>query len=392
MEYLLTLSNYFREFFLTGLLGILIFFTINIGNKYVDEKKQFKITKKQIIYFMIILTVVYTFFKIYTSSNIISELFSIFFISIIIAYLLNPLVNYLEEKGLSRLWGVLLVYFVLIGSIIVIFISILPSIVEELKNLIAVLPTYFNSINEFFNDFSKIYSDNIDNLPVQFQSLKESFNENLSSLQNIVTQGFKNIGKSTINMFSKAFNLFIIPIVSFYFIKDKEYFKKKICLLIPKKYRNDTLKISREIDNSLGKFVRGQLIVASFVGIATAIGLLILGINYALTIGLLAGVANIIPYFGPIIGIIPAVTFALLEEPIKALWVVLLFLIIQQIEGNILSPKIVGESVGLHPVAVILSLLVGGSLMGIIGMLLAVPIVTVLRIIIRFIIDKLTEI
>ena len=117
------------------------------------------------------------------------------------------------------------------------------------------------------------------------------------------------------------------------------------------------------------------------MGVSTTIALALLKINFAFIIGMLAGLADIIPYFGPVIGIIPAVFFAILESPIKALWVIIIFTIIQQVENDIITPKVVGESVGIHPVTVMLSLIIGGRFFGILGMVLAIPVVAILKII-----------
>lgn len=142
------------------------------------------------------------------------------------------------------------------------------------------------------------------------------------------------------------------------------------------------------MDKSISQFIRGRIIVGIFVGITTTIALFILNIDFAFSIGMLAGIADIIPYFGPVIGIIPAVFFALLEGPLKALWVIITFTTIQQIENNIITPKVVGESVGIHPVTVIISLILGGGFFGILGMILAIPVVAVVKILYSYIVEK----
>ncbi|EOC99954.1 AI-2E family transporter [Caldisalinibacter kiritimatiensis] len=391
MEILLTMFIYLKSFFVVALLGISIYFLINIGNSFVKEEKQFKITKKQLYYSIAIIVLILLLYQLYKIASGITSLITPIFISIIFAYLFNPLVNLMEDRGIKRLWGVLLVYLAIIAIVMILSFTIIPKISIEFKKLIDLLPNYFSQLNTYFNEIYNLYSENIENLPPQFQGINDAIRSNLSNIQETLVLTLRNITNTTIGIFSKIFSLILIPILTFYFIKDKEYFKRKIMLTIPKVYRNDIIRVSKEIDIVLSKFIRGQLIVAAFVGITTAIGLLILGIDFALIIGLIAGIANVIPYFGPIIGIVPAVIFALLEKPIKVLWVVILFTLIQQIESNILSPKIVGESVGLHPVVVILVLLIGGSYFGILGMLLAVPAAVILKIVSAFIIEKLTR-
>ncbi len=391
MAYIIIILSYLKTLFLTGLLGLLIYYIINIGNRYVDDNRKFKITKKHLTYFAIAavsLFVLYYFFKV---SAQITELITPVIYSIVFAYLLNPFVNLLERKRIQRLWGVLLIYILVIVIIVILSLIIFPKISNEFQELGKFLTAYYEEMNGHINELYIKYSNNFKNLPPEFQSIKDIIMENVSKIQLALLDSLRSITASIIGMFSKIFSFIIIPILTFYFLKDKEYFKKKICSLIPKKIKTDTLRISREIDSALGKFIRGQLIVALFVGIFTVIGLMLLGIDFALVIGLVAGIANFIPFFGPIIGIVPAIIFALLESPIKVIWVIILFVVIQQIESNILSPKIVGESVGLHPVVVIIALLIGASLMGIIGMLLAVPVAAIIKIVSKFALEKLTH-
>jgi predicted PurR-regulated permease PerM len=161
---------------------------------------------------------------------------------------------------------------------------------------------------------------------------------------------------------------------------------------IPKGIRDQVINISRDIDNLLSRFIRGQLIIAMIVGVLSIIALVVLKVQFAFLIGTIAGVTNIIPYFGPIIGAIPAIIVALLDEPMKAIWVIIAFFIIQQTESAILSPKIVGESVGLHPVFVILVLLIGGELFGVIGLIFAIPIAASIKIILNHLVKILIKI
>jgi len=320
------------------------------------------------------------------------ELLYTLLISIIIAYILNPLVNYLEKIKIKRIIGVILVYLALGGIITLVIYIVIPNMFNELKVLINDLPLYFKEINNTFNKAYNIYINNINNLPEEFQSIKEGVDQNIFKIQEFIINMVTGFTSLVFSIFSKIISIILIPVLTFYFLKDKDYFKKKITLLIPKKYRNEVISVSREINKVLGSFVRGQLIVATFIGIATSIGLFFLKVKFSIVIGMLAGIFSIIPYFGPIIGIVPAILFALLDTPIKVAWVILLFIGIQQFEGDILSPKIVGNSVGLHPVTVMVSLLIGGSIMGMLGMLLAVPIVAVLRIVINSVVDRISRI
>lgn len=392
MELILLLSNYASKLLIVAILGVSLYFMINIGNKYVDNNKKINVSKKYIINLFILILFIYILIKIYQEAAIIKELLYTVFISLILAYLLNPLVNLLEKRKIKRTYGVLLVYIIGIAVITLLVITIVPNMVNELKILVEDLPIYFNDLNDLFNKYYNIYAENMNNLPSEFTSIKDSIDQNISKIQGVMINSIKMVTTLIFSVLTKIISIILIPVLTFYFIKDKEYFKKKIILLIPKAFRNDIIHISRQINDVLSSFIRGQLIVATFIGIATSLGLLFLKIKFGVIIGLLAGIFSIIPYFGPIIGIVPAVLFALLDKPIKILWVIILFTLIQQFEGDILSPKIVGNSVGLHPITVMISLLVGGSLMGMLGLLLAVPIVAILKIIVNSIIERISSV
>jgi len=301
-------------------------------------------------------------------------------------------VNFLESKGVKRTYSILLLYVLIISLTILAIISIVPKLSSEFENLVRLLPNYFNRIYDYFNNVFARYSKHLDSLPTEFHAIKGIFLDNLMDIQTFLLNYLKNITSSLIGTFSKMASFIIVPILTFYFLKDKDYFKKRMTLMIPKNQRNNVLHIGREVDKVLGRFIRGQLIVCAFVGISTTIVLLIIGVDFAIIIGLIAGVADVIPYFGPIIGIIPAVIFALLRGPVKAIWVIVSFIIIQQIESNVIAPKIVGESIGIHPIVVMLALLIGGSYFGITGMIFAIPITIILKITLSFLIDKFSRI
>lgn len=373
------------------LIILIIYYLINIGNQYVDDRKKVTLGNREWLPIFLIILIAIIIYYLIKKYNILFETFKIIISSVIFAYLINPIVNILEKKSISRFWGVLIIYISFIAIISIISFVFVPNIIREFKNLIVDLPEYINGIYDYINKFYLKYAKNIDNLPPIFQGIKDALIDNIGNVENSIMNSIRRITDSMFSLFSRIITFVTIPILTFYFLKDKDYFKRKVFLAIPKQYRKDTVKIAKEIDRALSEFIRGRLIVAVFVGVSTTLALLLLRVNFAFLIGMLAGIADIIPYFGPVIGIIPAVFFALLESPIRALWVIIIFIIIQQVENDIITPKIIGESMGLHPVTVILSLIVGGGLFKIIGMLLAVPAIAVFKIIFTFLVDKLNR-
>jgi predicted PurR-regulated permease PerM len=183
--------------------------------------------------------------------------------------------------------------------------------------------------------------------------------------------------------------LAISPILAFYLLHDWYKIKSEILALLPSGWRAELILFFRDVDKVLGGIIRGQLLVASIIGVFVTIGLYLLQVKFALIIGILAALFDIIPYFGPIIGASPAVMLAILESPWLTIKVILLFFIIQQIEGNIIHPKIIGENIGLHPLSVIFVVFVGGEVAGIIGMLLGVPVAAIGKVLVRHIVKVL---
>lgn len=379
-KYLANSLNFIIQVLFVLLLSALLYYIVNIGNKYLDEKKRVSMQKKQIIYLILtVLGILFILLLINLRSLLIS-IFAPFILAIVLAYILNPLIKMLKSKGIPRLWGVLLVYLTISVIIFVFSVTLVPRMTAEVKNLIDALPSYGNETFEYFYDMYLKYNKNVESLPEEFQAVKDLLRINISRFQQIVINVLSTITEALLAAFSKIIGLVLIPILAFYFLKDAEEFKKSLILLIPSPWRKETLAIARDIDGVLGGFIRGQLIVAAFVGLLTTVAMLALKVNFAVLIGIIAGIANVIPYFGPVIGIVPGVIFALMDSPVKALWVIIIFTIIQQIESGILSPKIVGESVGVHPLVVILALLVGGKFFGLVGLLIAVPTAGVIKV------------
>ena len=232
------------------------------------------------------------------------------------------------------------------------------------------------------------YYVNIDNMPDIFETAKETLLKNIENIQNAVFGSISRFFTGIASTFSKLVSLVLIPILTFYFLKDKEEFKDKAKNLIPEKYREESLDLFRKIDKSLGMFIRGRLILAIYVGVTTTILLLVLKIDFALVIGFITGIADIIPYVGPFLGFLPAVFFAFISSPSKGIWVAIIFLIIQWVENNVLAPKIIGQSTGIHPLTILLSLVIGGGMFGVIGMIFSVPFVAVVKILAEFIREK----
>lgn len=371
------------------LLILIIYYLINIGNRYVPDKKQIKLKDKKILPFIIVLIFLSLFYSLFKKYSILSDTFYTIIFSAILAYLFNPIINYFEKKNINRWRGVFLLYISILAIFLIFALLVIPRSSTEIKKLVSNMPTYMEKATAIFDELYNRYYYTLGDLPPLLHGVQQVVMENIVVMENMIIDGIKSFFGGIIKTFSKLISLILTPILTFYFLVDKKYFKEKLLNLIPSKYREESINLLRDIDNSLSMFVRGKIIMAVYVGVATSILLLILGVDFALVIGFITGLADIIPYIGPFLGFLPAVFFAYLIKPIKALWVTIFFVLIQWVENNILAPKVIGETTGIHPLVVLISIIIGGGIFGVLGMVLAVPFVAISIILFKFINDKL---
>ena len=188
------------------------------------------------------------------------------------------------------------------------------------------------------------------------------------------------------------FSLALAPFLAFYLLKDLDYFRERFVRSLPRRWRQDIIQLLRELDRVISGFVRGQVLLGLSVGALAAAASSLLGLRFAVLLGIWAGLMEFIPYVGPVLGAVPAVLSGLAQSPWRGLQIALVFLIIQQLENAVLSPKIMGESVGLHPIGVLLVVLAGGYLAGPWGLILAVPAAALVRVLWSFVVARLTEV
>lgn len=307
-----------------------------------------------------------------------------FLIGLFLAYLLNPAVCYLEKKNIRRAWAIIAVYIILFCVVVIGGSKLLAIFIRELQSFALDLPFMIENINKLLIKIQSEYQNST--LPYY---LRIAIDDALLLLENEMQEFIGQVVNGIIKLISQSIGLAISPILAFYLLHDWYKIKSEMLSLLPSSWRTELVSFFRDVDKVLGGIIRGQLIVACIIGMFVTIGLYLLQVKFALIIGILAALFDVIPYFGPIIGASPAVMLALLESPWLTIKVILLFFIIQQIEGNIIHPKIIGETIGLHPLTVIFFVFVGGEVAGLIGMLLGVPIVAIGKVLLRHIIKVL---
>ncbi len=336
--------------------------------------------KKTIFYSLLtaLLAVVIVFFYLYRGK--IGKVFIPFIMAIIISYVLHPLVIKLEAKKIKRPAGIMLIYLVFGGTLTVLTVFVVPQLIDNTRELINILPGITIEFRDNFNGMVKVISSS--KWPEDIKSaIFREINKSMQLAENMILDTLKNTLAGMMRVVSTLFDLVLAMIIAYYLLKDAEYFKNISLSLVPRKWRNWLITTFREINSVVSKFIQGQLLTALIIGTLETIALFIVGVKYPLILGMIGGVANIIPYFGPFLGAIPAVTVALIESPVKALWTVIAFIIVQQLDNGFISPKIIEGKLGLHPVTTILAVLIGGEFFGIVGMLISVPIAAIIKII-----------
>jgi predicted PurR-regulated permease PerM len=305
-------------------------------------------------------------------------------LAILIVYLVEPFIDYLVCKGVQRKLALWLILFILISGIFLVGFFAVPPLIEELNTLAQRLPEYGADIQDVIDLINGKY-ERID-LPSTIQTVIDNA---VNRIESVTLRFVERTTQVIIAFLSRFFSLVMAPILAFYMLKDIERIKKSFWSLIPKSNRKEVKNLFKKIDEVLMGYLKGQLLVSFVVGVLSILGLYILKVRFFLIIGLFAGVMNLIPYLGAIFGAIPAIFIVSFKSLKAILAVLILFTIIQQLEGSLISPRIVGDKVGLHPIVIIFSLLAGGELLGIIGMILAVPIAGIIKVIIEHFIGRM---
>ncbi|WP_031515609.1 AI-2E family transporter [Desulfofalx alkaliphila] len=296
-------------------------------------------------------------------------------LALILVYLLYPVVRSMEARGTHPVLAILLAYAGVSIVAAAVMMYGIPRLVLQLHLLVDMLPTYTAQVEQLMIDIQTTYSRT--GVP---DGLRVVIDQQINDLELRLQKTLEQLVDSIFNMVGYVLNIVLAPVLAFYILKDLDKFKLWIESRFPEKYFPGLWSLSRQINTVLSSFIRGHLILMVFVGTLTGLAMVLLGVEYAVMLGIIAGLTELIPYFGPFIGAVPAVAIALLHSKVLALKVVLAIIVIQQIESYIIAPKVLGHSVGLHPLTIILVLLAGLEFYGVVGMLLAVPVAAIIRV------------
>ncbi|MFK4075262.1 AI-2E family transporter [Ectopseudomonas khazarica] len=307
-----------------------------------------------------------------------------FLIGILLAYLGDPLVDRLERQRLSRTGGVVVVFALFALVLLILLLVLVPMLGRQLVRLYQLAPEMLDWLQGTALPWTQSHLGLQDVL--QLDQLKQVFTENIGKTTDVLKLVLAQATSSSLAFLAWLGNLLLIPVVSFYLMRDWDLLVERMRRLLPRQREGLVVKLTSECHEVLGAFLRGQLLVMLALSVIYASGLMLVGLELGLLIGLLAGLASIVPYMGFIVGIGAALTAALFQfglDPYPLLSIGVVFMIGQMLEGMVLTPMLVGDRIGLHPVAVIFAILAGGQLFGFTGVLLALPVAAVIMVLLR---------
>ena len=312
-------------------------------------------------------------------------LFIYFSFALMLAYFFDPLYKFLLNKKAPKVLAIIIVFGIIIALLILTIFFLIPSVINQLNILYKEIPKFIENYQNMILSIKPQLSKFID--PADVETLLK---ENLSELQKGVLGFSQSIIIYLSNIVSSiTFGIVIVPLILFYLMRDIFKFKENLYIFVSKKNKKEFKEVLEEIDNIVSGFIRGRIIVCFIVGTLIGIGLYFLNLKFALIIGIISGVFNFIPYLGPIVGVILALIFALGSPWWTLLMIVVLFVLVNQLEAIYLNPNILGKGLGLHPLTVILSMLICGQLLGILGVLVAVPLAAILKVLaIRYLVQE----
>jgi len=333
---------------------------------------RFTLTTSSLIRIIVVLLLLYF-------AYLISDILVLLFTSIILTSAIDPWVDWMQKKGLPRALGIFIIYAILLGAVGVSVYLIIPPIITQFGQLVQDIPTRLDQLNTYIASFNSYTSGS-----GWFDNLKSSFSNSATA----IPQATSSIFSTVFNFFGGLFSSIIILVISFYLLAEENSIRKLVWSVTPEKKQKYVMDVLTRMQKRIGLWMRGQLILCVSIFALTYLGLSILGVKYALILAIIAGFTEFIPYLGPILGAIPAVFLASGQSMTIALFTIILYVIIQQIENNFLVPKIMQKTAGLNPIISIVVLMIGFSIGGILGALLSIPVATAGMVIVEDMLNK----
>jgi predicted PurR-regulated permease PerM len=307
-----------------------------------------------------------------------------FLVAALLSYLGDPLVDRLEARKLPRTAAVVVVFILLLGVISLVLLLLVPAVGNQIGVLAHKLPTYLDWLQSNIGLWLQ-QSFGVEVSLLDWSTLKSALQEHWSQFGSVAKNIMAWLSQSGMALVALMANLVLIPVVTFYLLRDWDALTKKIHDILPRKWEPTAVKLAKESDEVLGAFLRGQMLVMLALAFVYSMGLWWVGLELALIIGLVAGLVSFVPYLGFIVGILLASVAAMMQfhDPSILLLVAAVFGVGQALEGMLLTPLLVGDKIGLHPVAVIFAVMAGAQLFGFVGVLLALPVAAIVMVLLR---------
>ncbi|KZU16363.1 hypothetical protein Nizo2264_0493 [Lactiplantibacillus plantarum] len=352
-----------------------------------DSQKQRWSAQRLIRILVVILLVLTIFFmgkQVDWLLDPVRQIFSIVGLPIILAgvlyYLLNPLVDWLEKRfRVRRTWTIIGLFIVVVALLALGIIAIIPTIRNQTLSIINDWPNYWKNasteVNRWLND-------------PQLSSIRDQLESWNTDLSKLVSGRFSKYLTGTVTSLTGVFStvttviigLITMPFILFYLLRDGHQLPKYMAKFVPTKARSGFLEVLTEINSQVSNYIRGQLTVAFFVAVMFAVGYSIIGLKFALTLGIAAGILNLIPYLGSFLAMVPSVVIALVTSPWMLVQVLIVFVIEQTIEGRFISPLVLGSSLAIHPITILVVLLAAGKIFGLMGVIFGIPGYAILKV------------
>ncbi len=341
---------------------------------------------------LIIATLIFVSSKINFVFEPIGTFFSTLFAPVLIAgflyYILNPIVNLLMKTKIKRTLAVVIVLLLLLAAIVWILLSVIPNLVQQLSSLASNMPNFIREVEAGLREISQlpVFKDldigkYMDQLDISYGTIIQQFLSGVST----------SLGSIVGSIASATVVIITAPFILFYMLKDGEKLVPNVQHLFPEKRKNQIVELLGQLNKTLANYISGQAIECLFVGTFTFLGYWMIGVEYAFLFGVIAGLTNLIPYLGPYLGLAPAFLVTVFNEPFKALLCCVVVLIVQQLDGNIIYPNVIGKSLQIHPLTIIIVLLVAGNIAGLLGIFLGVPFYAICKTIIVYIAKSIRE-
>lgn len=336
-------------------------------------------------------------FVLYSVLRVAHEALVPFFLGFVLAYLLVPMVDFIDRRSprllkkwrVSRKLAIILVYIMVFGAIAGVMAYFIPALTAQAAELGRMFPNYARQADRLLTAGMR---DLLDRIPAEVsQAVETTMQDAMATLADTLRRGIEGTLRTLWQTLGFIIGILIVPIWLFYVLNDTDSFRRSARRMIPDRMEADARNVLTIVDGLLSAYVRGQLLVCLLVGLLALILLLALRIPMALLLATLVGLFNIVPFLGPWVGAVPGVLIALTRSPLTALWVALGFFGIQLIDGNLLAPRISGRAVHFHPSVVMILVVVGSEVAGLLGMLLAVPVSAVFRDLFRYLYLRTTE-